>query len=48
MKYNKQEVIMGEADCDYDLLVSRKMEIDLSLLIIRCDVLMCPRLFWLR
>lgn len=46
-KYNKQKVIMGKVVVITIYWSPKKMEIDLSLLIIRCDLIMCPRLFWL-
>ena len=47
MKYNKQEVIMGKLAVITIYWSPEKMEIDPSLLFIRCDLIMCPRLIWM-
>lgn len=47
MKYNKQEAIMGKLVVITIYWSPEKMEIQ-SLLFIRCDLIMCPRLIRLR
>lgn len=47
MKYNKQEVIMGKLVVITIYWSPEKWRLIPSLLIIRCDLIMCPTFIWL-